>query len=281
MKKYVKEYLLLTLSTALLSVGVYFFKFPNHFTTGGVSGISILLGEVLTFATPATMNMIINYALLLVGLIVLGKGFTLRTVYCSVLYALIIWVLEKVYPMSKPFTDQPLLVLFFAILLPAIGSAIMFNMDASSGGTDVVAMIVKKYTSMNIGTALMVSDAVIALCSVFVFGIKTCLFSVLGLMMKAFLIDSVIESINLCKFFTIVTTKPHEVCEYIIKTMNHSATVVDGEGAYTGQARKLVLVACRRTEAVLLRRAVRAMDEHAFMFISNTSEIIGKGFRSV
>ena len=281
MKKYVKEYLLLTLSTALLSVGVYFFKFPNHFTTGGVSGISILLGEVLTFATPDTMNMIINYALLLVGLIVLGKGFTLRTVYCSVLYALIIWVLEKVYPMSKPFTDQPLLELFFAILLPAIGSAIMFNMDASSGGTDVVAMIVKKYTSMNIGTALMVSDAVIALCSVFVFGIKTCLFSVLGLMMKAFLIDSVIESINLCKFFTIVTTKPHEVCEYIIKTMNHSATVVDGEGAYTGQARKLVLVACRRTEAVLLRRAVRAMDEHAFMFISNTSEIIGKGFRSV
>ena len=281
MKKYVKEYLLLTLSTALLSVGVYFFKFPNHFTTGGVSGISILLGEVLTFATPATMNMIINYALLLVGLIVLGKGFTLRTVYCSVLYALIIWVLEKVYPMSKPFTDQPLLELFFAILLPAIGSAIMFNMDASSGGTDVVAMIVKKYTSMNIGTALMVSDAVIALCSVFVFGIKTCLFSVLGLMMKAFLIDSVIESINLCKFFTIVTTKPHEVCEYIIKTMNHSATVVDGEGAYTGQARKLVLVACRRTEAVLLRRAVRAMDEHAFMFISNTSEIIRKGFRSV
>ena len=281
MKKYVKEYLLLTLSTALLSVGVYFFKFPNHFTTGGVSGISILLGEVLTFATPATMNMIINYALLLVGLIVLGKGFTLRTVYCSVLYALIIWVLEKVYPMSKPFTDQPLLELFFAILLPAIGSAIMFNMDASSGGTDVVAMIVKKYTSMNIGTALMVSDAVIALCSVFVFGIKTCLFSVLGLMMKAFLIDSVIESINLCKFFTIVTTKPHEVCEYIIKTMNHSATVGDGEGAYTGQARKLVLVACRRTEAVLLRRAVRAMDEHAFMFISNTSEIIGKGFRSV
>ena len=281
MKKYVKEYLLLTLSTALLSVGVYFFKFPNHFTTGGVSGISILLGEVLTFATPATMNMIINYALLLVGLIVLGKGFTLRTVYCSVLYALIIWVLEKVYPMSKPFTDQPLLELFFAILLPAIGSAIMFNMDASSGGTDVVAMIVKKYTSMNIGTALMVSDAVIALCSVFVFGIKTCLFSVLGLMMKAFLIDSVIESINLCKFFTIVTTKPHEVCEYIIKTMNHSATVVDGEGAYTGQARKLVLVACRRTEAVLLRRAVRAMDEHAFMFMSNTSEIIGKGFRSV
>ena len=271
----------MTLSTALLSVGVYFFKFPNHFTTGGVSGISILLGEVLTFATPATMNMIINYALLLVGLIVLGKGFTLRTVYCSVLYALIIWVLEKVYPMSKPFTDQPLLELFFAILLPAIGSAIMFNMDASSGGTDVVAMIVKKYTSMNIGTALMVSDAVIALCSVFVFGIKTCLFSVLGLMMKAFLIDSVIESINLCKFFTIVTTKPHEVCEYIIKTMNHSATVVDGEGAYTGQARKLVLVACRRAEAVLLRRAVRAMDEHAFMFISNTSEIIGKGFRSV
>ena len=155
----------------------------------------------------------------------------------------------------------------------------MFNLDASSGGTDIVAMILKKFTNVNIGKALLLSDSVIALSSVFVFGMETCLFSVLGLLMKAFLIDSVIESINLCKYFTIVTTSPHEVCEYIIKNLKHSATVVDGRGAFTGEDRKLVFTACRRGEALALKNEVRKIDQHAFIFISNTSEIIGKGFR--
>lgn len=281
MQKKAKDYIMLTFGTLLLSVGVYFFKFPNHFTTGGVSGISIILGNMIPTVSPGTLMMIINYSLLALGLFALGRGFTLRTVYCTVVYSFVIWLLEKLYPMSAPFTGQPLLELVFAILMPAVGSAIMFNLDASSGGTDVVAMILKKYTNIDIGKALLLSDSVIALSSVFVFGIETCLFSVLGLLMKAFLIDSVIESINLCKYFTIVTTSPHEVCEYIIKELNHSATVVDGRGAFTGEDRKLVLTACRRGEALALKNEVRKIDQHAFIFISNTSEIIGKGFRTV
>lgn len=281
MQKQVKDYMMLTFGTLLLSVGVYFFKFPNHFTTGGVSGISIILGDLIPSLSPGTLMMIINYSLLAVGLFVLGKGFTVRTVYCTVVYSFVIWLLERIYPMSAPFTGQPLLELVFAILLPAVGTAIMFNLNASSGGTDIVAMILKKYTHVNIGKALLLSDSIIALSSVFVFGIETCLFSVLGLLMKAFLIDSVIESINLCKYFTIVTTSPHEVCEYIIKKLNHSATVVDGRGAFTGEDRKLVFTACKRGEALALKNEVRKIDSHAFIFISNTSEIIGKGFRTV
>ena len=281
MRKQLKDYIFLSIGTILLSVGVYFFKFPNHFTTGGVSGISILLGNLIPTVSPGTLMMIINYSLLAVGLLVLGKGFTVRTVYCTVVYSLIIYLLEKLYPMQKPFTDQPLLELIFAILLPAVGSAIMFNLEASSGGTDVIAMILKKYTHVNIGVALLISDSLIAFSSIFVFGIQTCLFSVLGLVMKAFLVDTVIESINLCKYFTIVTTYPEDVCAYIIKHLKHSATVVDGKGAFTGEDRKLVLTACRRGEALALKNEVRKIDKHAFIFISNTSEVIGKGFRTV
>lgn len=279
MKKTIRDYALLTLATVLLSVGVYFFKFPNHFTTGGVSGISILLGELLPFVSPSTLMLIINYSLLAVGLFILGKGFTVRTVYCSGLYSLLIWILEKVYPMTAPFTTQPVLELVFAIMLPAVASAIMFNLDASSGGTDIVAMILKKYTHLNISTALLVSDFLIALSSVLVFGMETCMFSVTGLVMKAFIVDSVIESINLCKYFTIVTDQADKICDYIISDMKHSATRVQAEGAYTKQAKELVLVACRRSEAVRLKSQVHAIDPQAFMFISNTSEIIGKGFR--
>ena len=115
----------------------------------------------------------------------------------------------------------------------------------------------------------------------FVFDIRTGLFSLLGLAIKAFMVDSVIEGINLCKYFSIVTTHPEEICDYIIHKMNRSSTIVDATGAYSHEGCKVVMVACRRGEAVKLRAYVRSVDKKAFMFITNTSEIIGKGFRSV
>ncbi len=277
-----KTFGIVNLGVFLLSLGVYFFKFPNHFTTGGVSGISIILGNVIPFLSPATMMSIINILLLVVGFLFIGREFGVLTTYCSLMFSFETWVLEKLWPMAEPFTDQPLLELCFAIMLPAVGSALLFNCNASSGGTDIVAMILKKYTGLtDIGKALFVSDSLIALSSCFIFGMKTGLFSLLGLFLKAFVVDSVIESINLCKFFSIVTSKPEEVCQYIIHTLNHSSTVINAEGAYSHTERKVILTACRRGEAVKLRQKLKEIDPQAFMFITNTSEIIGKGFRSV
>lgn len=280
-KKEIKTFLWINLGVFLLSMGVYFFKFPNNFTTGGVSGIAILLGYIIPFISPATLMAIINVLLLIIGFIVLGRSFGFWTAYCSLAFSFETWAMERLYPMTKPFTNQPLLELAFAIMLPAVGSAILFNANASSGGTDIVAMILKKYTSLDIGKSLFVSDSLIALSSCFIFGIETGLFSLLGLFLKAFVVDSVIESINLCKYFSIVTTKPQEICQYIIKTLNHSSTVIDAQGAYSGMDLKVVLTACRRGEAVKLRQKCKEIDPHSFMFITNTSEIIGKGFRSL
>lgn len=277
----IKAFLLVNLGILLLTVGVYFFKMPNHFTTGGVSGLAIILGSVVPFLSTATLMSIINVALLVVGYLFLGKQFGFWTTYCSLMYSLETWLLETFCPMDAPFTDQPLLELCFAMMLPAVGSALLFNYNASSGGTDIVAMILKKYTSISdIGKALFASDSLIALSSFFFFGVETGMFSLLGLFLKAFVVDSVIENINLCKFFSIVTSKPQEICDFIIRDLHRSSTVVDGEGAYSHKDRKVVLTAVRRGEAVRLRQKCKEIDPHAFMFITNTSEIIGKGFRA-
>ncbi len=276
-----KQFLIVNGGIFLLSLGVYFFKFPNNFTTGGVSGLSIILGRLIPtpWLSPATMMWIINMALLVVGFIFLGRGFGFWTAYSSLMFSAETWLMEKFFPMETPFTDQPLLELCFAIMLPAVGSALLFNNNASSGGTDIVAMILKKYTSLDdIGKALFVSDGLIAVSACWLFGMKTGLFSLLGLFMKAFVVDS---SINLCKFFAIVTSKPKEICDYIIKDLNRSSTVIDAMGAYSHEGRKVVLIACRRGEAVHLRQRCKQVDPQCFMFITNTSEIIGKGFRSV
>lgn len=281
-KEKLKTFGIVNLGVLILSIGVYFFKFPNHFTTGGVTGIAIICNHFVPAISQATFMSLINAALLVLGFLVIGRGFGLLTAYCSLMFSFETWLLEQLYPMTAPFTDQPLLELCFAIFLPAVGSALLFNCNASSGGTDVIAMILKKYTGLtDIGKALLVSDSLVALSSCFFFGMRTGLFSLLGLFLKAFVVDSVIESINLCKFFSIVTSKPEEICDYIIHDLNHSSTVIDAQGAYSHQGKKVVLTAVRRGEAVKLRQKSKQIDPHSFMFITNTSEIIGKGFRSV
>ncbi len=281
-KENLKIFGIVNLGTLLLSVGVYFFKFPNHFTTGGVSGISIILGKFFPNISSATFVAAINIILLILGFLFIGRSFGILTAYCSLMYSLETWLFEWLFPMDAPFTDQPLLELCFAIFLPAVGSALLFNYNASSGGTDIVAMILKKYSSIgDIGKALMISDSLIAVSSCFIFGMQVGMFSLLGLFLKSFVVDSVVENINLCKCFFIITTKPDEINDYVIHKLHHSSTILHATGGYSHTEEKVVMVACRRREAVWLRQVSKRIDPHSFMLITNSSEIIGKGFLAV
>ncbi len=279
MKKGLKDFGMLTVGTLMVAMGVYFFKFPNNFSTGGVSGISVILGALVPGVSTGQLVLIINIALLLVGFLVFGKGFGIKTVYCSLLMSFAIYLFEIFVPLSAPLTTQPMLDLVFSVMLPAVGSAILFNCEGSTGGTDIVAMIFKKYTSLDIGKALFCTDFLIATAAGVVFGLETGLFSLLGLLAKALVVDSVIESIHLSKYFTIITARPELVVEFIHKELNRSATLVDGEGAFAHEERKVILTVMNRAQAVKLRTYIRFVDPQAFMVISNTSEIIGKGFR--
>lgn len=278
--KFIVQYLTLTIATLVMVAGVYIFKFPNHFSFGGVTGIAIVLGEILPI-TPATINFIINMALLVLGFIFLGKGFGVMTVYVSILTSVGLSVMEKVYPMSAPLTSEPVLELIFAIVLPAVSSAILFNMGASGGGTDIIAMILKKYTSVSIGIALFFVDLAITVAACFVFDIQTGLFSFCGLLAKTLVIDGVIENINLCKYFTIVCDKPEPICEFITQELHRSSTIYQGEGGYTHNKKYIILTVMRRSQAIQLRNFVKMQEPGAFIMITNSSEIIGKGFRGL
>lgn len=266
----------------LMSIGVYFFKMTNGFSTGGVSGISIIVSRLTGGAvSAATLMFILNVVLLVVGFIFLGRTVGIKTVYCSLVFSAETWVLERLFPLNAPLTDDSLLELIYAILITAAGSSLLFSRSASSGGTDITAMILKKYTSINIGTALLIVDTLIAASSIFVSGIKVGLYSMLGLFIKAFLVDTIIENINLCKSFTIITDKPDEVCRYILEEMHHGVTMVDAVGVYTGTPKKMLVTSCRRTEAARLEKKLRAVDPDAFITVTNSSKIIGRGFRGV
>ena len=270
----------MNLGCILLSAGVYFFKIPNGFATGGVTGIGTILGKLFPI-TPAVWIWSINIGLLIVGFFFLGWRNSFKTIYCSMFYSALTYVFERLIPLSSPLTNQPLLELVYAILLTAVGSAIIFNCDASSGGTDIVALILKKYTSFNVGKALLVADSVVAVSSFFVFNIQTGLFSVLGLFAKAFLVDSVIESFNACKYFVVITDKYEKISQFIIKTLHHGATVNDAVGEFTKEKKVMIHTVCKRNEAIKLRKKIKEIDPAAFIIITTSSEIIGRGFRNV
>ena len=275
------EYVILTAATLIMVVGVYVFKFPNNFSFGGVTGIAIVLAEVMPLSA-GTINFIINMLLLVVGFLFLGRSFGVKTVYVSLLMSVGLSFLEYAFPMSGPLTDEPMLELLFAIALPAFSSAILFNIGASGGGTDIIAMILKKHTRMsNIGTPLFLVDLMITVAACLVFDIRTGLFSFTGLLAKSLVIDSVIENINLCKYFTIVCNQPKAICDYIHEHLGRSATIFKGEGTFEHKERYIILTVMKRSQAVELRNFIKAHDPDAFLMITNSSEIIGKGFRGL
>ncbi len=286
-KERLKYFGFLNLGILLMAVGIYFFKFPNGFATGGVSGLAVILYNIFPQISQATYMLVINVALLVIGIIVLGRECGALTFYCSLMLSFLNEAFDMIFHITEPLTAYPILDLVYAVLLTGIGSAILFKSHASSGGTDIVALILKKHTSMNVGTALLCTDFLIAAATFIGFaedgGIflnaQTGLFSLLGLFAKVFVIDDIIDSINMCKAFTIITTKADEINQYILENMHHGATSYDATGAYSKEEKTVIITVCHRYEAIRLRKKVHEIDPKAFLIVTKTSEILGKGFR--
>jgi uncharacterized membrane-anchored protein YitT (DUF2179 family) len=277
----IKEYALITLGVMLVVFGVYFFKFPNNFSIGGVTGIAIILSTVFDGSiSSGSIVLVINVILLVIGYIFLGKSFGNRTAYGSILLSLSLRLLEVFVPMKGPLTTEPVLELAFAVILPSIGAALLFNIGASTGGTDIIALMLKKYSNINIGRALLITDLLLTLAAFLVFDVTTGLLSVLGLFLKSTLVDTVIENLNLNKYFTIICENPKPICDYILNNIHRSATIYDAKGAFTEKDKKIILTVMSRSQAILLRKYIKDVDPNAFLLITNTSEIIGRGFRT-
>lgn len=274
-----KEYAVITAAVLIMDIGIYVFKFPNNFSFGGVSGMAVVICRFLPF-TASQINLFINLLLLLVGFAVLGRNFGVKTAYVTVLSSVLLNIFEKLFPMAHPLTDEIMLELCFAIILPALAAALLFFENASGGGTDIIATIIKKYSTMNISTALLVTDLIVVILAFLIFDTLTGLCSVLGLMAKTLLIDKTIERMKLNKFFTIISNNPQPICDFITKDLNHSATLYDAVGAYSDQQRTVILTVVDVKQAVYLQRFIHDTEPTAFIAITKSSEIIGKGFMS-
>ena len=281
-----KDWMYMNLGIVLIACATYFFLVPNHFVTGGMTGLATMLGDIFSFMTTSTWLMILNVTMLVVGFIFLGKKTGIWTVYCSLSYTALMLLLEQIVPLSRPLTDESFMELCFGILIYAVGTAVIFYAGASSGGMDIMALIVQKYAKLDVGKAVLCVNTAIAVGAIFTFAhyennTERSILSMIGLFANSYIIDIVIDNFHSCKYFVVITDKTELVSEYIMNHLHHGVTITDAIGAYTQSPKGMIHTVCRRYEAIKLRAAIKQIDENAFIVVSTSSEIIGKGFRSV
>lgn len=276
-----KNWMQMNLGIVLIACATYFFLVPNRFVTGGMTGLSTVLGFITPIST-STWLMFLNVCMLVIGFIFLGKKTGVWTVYCSLGYSSLMLVFEQIVPLQQPLTDESFMELCLGILIYAVGTATIFYAGASSGGMDIMALIIQKYANIDVGKAVLYVNMFIACGAIFVFGgVERSLLSLVGLFANSFIIDSVIDNFNSCKYFVVITDKTELVSEYIMNQLHHGVTITDAVGAYTQTKKGMIHTVCRRYEAIKLRAAIKKIDENAFIVVTTSSEIIGKGFRSV
>lgn len=281
MKKSVQRYALLVLAVLIMAVGDYFFLFPNQFCFGGVTGLSTIVARVTPF-TASEFTAGANIVLLLAAFVFVGRKFAMTTAFASIVLSALLVVFEKLFSLAGPLTDQPMLEFILAVSLPSTGSALLFHLGASSGGTDIPAMILKKHAHLqNIGVALFWIDLVMVGMAALVFDLQTILYSAVGLAVKTFLIDDIIGSITMCKSVMVVCEDAGPVCDYVTQALGRGATVSHARGAYTGAEQSIVFTTLTRRQANQLRMYIRQNALPAFITMSSTVDVFGRGFASV
>lgn len=281
MKKKIKEYGLITIGCMLVAAGMYFFLMPNSLATGGVNGLGIIVNKYIPSLPVGLIMIILNIILFIVAFLVIGPNFGAKTIITSLGLSGMVWFLEWIYPIKAPLSDDILLQLIFGILISGAGMGIVFNQNASTGGTDIIAKIINKYFHIDMGKAVLLSDFSITIFAAFAFGLTKGLYAILGVIINGYVIDNVIEGFNICKEVVIISEKGDEIKQFIMAELRRGATIYYAKGAYTNENKEVITTILDRKEFIKLRNFIREIDKSSFITINNVRETLGEGFKSL
>ncbi|QEH68869.1 YitT family protein [Cellulosilyticum sp. ST5] len=282
MKQLVKEYIGIIIGALLIAIGLYFFWAPSNLAAGGVSGLAIVLKALFPIVPIGILIFILDCLMFMIGFIMLGKSFGLRSLMCSLSVSVLMTGLEFIWPNWQPISDDLLILLIFGALFIAIGQALVFNLEASSGGTDIIAKMITQYTHLNIGTSLMIADMIVVLLAMGIFGLEKGLYAALGVLITTNLIDYLISGFNVQRYVMIIPSssdKVQPINTYILETLERGATIYTAEGAYSKNPKQVITTVIDRKEFIDLKRKLIKIDPLAFMTVQNLHEVVGEGFK--
>lgn len=277
----IKKCFFINVGLLLVALEINFIMVPNKLSVGGISGLSIILRNMLPFIPTGALMLGINIILLLLGFILIGSSFGAGTIYCSITLSGMVFVLEKLFPLDSPLTDDMFVEFMIAIILSALGTGLIFSQNASTGGTDIIAKILNKYFGFNIGMSLLMADLAIVVLSAATFGIKKGMYSALGVVINGFFIDYVINRLNTKKEVIVISSKNDKIKEYILNGLNRGATLQKSYGAFSNCEQLAIRSILGKKDLTALKAYVKKVDPEAFITVNSICEIYGKGFRQL
>lgn len=268
----IKEFLIITGGTLIVAAAVFFFMLPSHVTVGSGAALAMVLSNFIPLSVSA-ITLILNIVLLIIGFILVGPEFGIKTVYCAVIMPVFMGIFERIFPNFQSITQDPLLDVICYILVVGIGLSILFPRNASSGGLDIVAKIMNKYLHMDLGQAMSISGIVVALTSALCYDTKIVVLSVLGTYFGGMIVDHFIFGSNIKRRVCVISEKLDTIVDFVLHDLHSGATINQIIGAYDNTPRKEVITIVDKQEYRLLMDFVRKTDPKAFVTVYAVSEM--------
>ena len=278
MFKNVKEFIYINLGVIMVAAGLYFFLIPSDLATGGATGLAIVINHFVPTLPISILLLFINIILFITGFIIIGKAFGFKTIYASLLLSVVMFTFERLIVLEAALSIDLLLNLVFGIIISGVGLGIVFNQDASTGGTDILAKIISKFSHLPLGKAIFLADLLIVIFAGFAFGITKSMYAMLGVLMNGFVVDYIIDGLNVKKELTIISDNNQVFKQYIIDTLDRGFTVYYGKGGYSNKEKEILVVVTSKREYIKLRNFIHETDPNVFLTVNTTHEVYGEGF---
>ena len=271
-KRNIKDFLIITVGTLIVSTAVYFFMLPSHVSVGSGTALAMVLSNFIPLPV-SVITLALNIILLILGFLLIGPEFGAKTVYCAILMPAFLGVYEIVFPNQQSITEDPFLDVLCYIFVVGVGLAILFRRNASSGGLDIVAKLMNKFLRMELGKAMSLSGMLVALSSALVYDKKTVVISVLGTYLGGLVVDHFIFGMDLKRRVCIISPKLDEIVNFILYDLHSGATLNNIIGAYDRSPKQEVITIVDKQEYKALMDYVKKVDPKAFITVYSVSEI--------
>ena len=271
-KQAIKDFVTITVGTLIVAIAVYFFMYPSHVTVGSVAALAQVLSNFLPL-TPSLITLGINIILFIIGFLLVGPEFGIKTVYCGILLPVLIGVFEILFPNFQSITQDPILDVLCYILIVSVGLAILFSSNAASGGQDIVAKLMHKFFRMELGKAMALSGMLVAASSLLCYDMKTVVLSLLGTYFGGMITDHFLFGMNIKRRVCIISPKFDDIIEFILHELHSGATIYEGTGAYDRTTKKEIITIVDNQEYRRLMDYMRKTDPKAFMTVYSVNEI--------
>jgi len=300
-QKIVKDYLIITGGLIIVALAIHLFMVPNKFVVGGISGLGIVLqnllskvpenfksitifGKAISIAFLFSLSgimFILNTILYLLGFLLIGKTFGIRTLYSGYMLNFIYFLLERFFPIKEPLMNDLLTQLIIMSAMSALGLSIVFKCNASTGGTDITGKILNKYFHIDLGKAVLISDVFITITAFSINGLTSFIYGMFGIFLNGIFIDYLLQKFSESKEVVIISKEIERIKDYIINVLDRSATIYEARGAYTNEEKEIIRTVLSKREFIKLKEFISSIDREAFITVNNIHQTFGLGFTDI